>query len=213
MFALRRERSRSVSRSLLVLTFCLASQGALYAQSQALNGQIEGTVKDVNGAAIVGARITVTNAETGATRTVQTDEKGFYRAPLLPLGAYRLEVEASGFKRLVREGIKLAAGQTATADLVLEPGGVNETVTVSSDAPVADPAKIDLGRVINEREVTNLPLVSRNPYNSRCFKRTLSGGPTSSSACRASAPTAMRDGSTTSSMATTTRNRTEQGSD
>ena len=177
MFALRRERSRSVSRSLLVLTFCLASQGALYAQSQALNGQIEGTVKDVNGAAIVGARITVTNAETGATRTVQTDEKGFYRAPLLPLGAYRLEVEASGFKRLVREGIKLAAGQTATADLVLEPGGVNETVTVSSDAPVADPAKIDLGRVINEREVTNLPLVSRNPYNFALLQANVVGRP------------------------------------
>lgn len=177
MFALKCDRSEAVSRLLFVLSFYLAGQFLIYAQSQALNGQIEGTVRDVNGAAVVGARVVVANTQTGAARTLQTDENGFYRAPLLPLGNYRLEVEASGFKRLVREGITLAAGQTATVDMTLEPGGVTETVTVSSDAPIADPAKIDLGRVINEREVANLPLVSRNLYNFALLQANVVGRP------------------------------------
>ena len=59
----------------------------------------------------------VTNIETGATRTVTTDESGVYRFPLLPLGTYRITAEAANFKKLVREGIILTTGQTATVDL------------------------------------------------------------------------------------------------
>ena len=77
------------------------------AQSQALNGQIEGTVLDPNNSAVPNALITVTNIETGATRTVTTDESGVYRFPLLPLGTYRITAEAANFKTLVREGIIL----------------------------------------------------------------------------------------------------------
>ncbi|MBA3442122.1 MAG: TonB-dependent receptor [Pyrinomonadaceae bacterium] len=144
-----------------------------------MNGQIEGTVTDAAGASIPGGSITITNIETGATRTVASDDGGVYRAPLLPLGTYRVSVEAVNFKRLVREGITLATGQTATIALVLEPGGVAETVTITSDAPIADVAKIDLGRVLNEREVRNLPLVSRNPYNFGLLQANVTGRPNS----------------------------------
>jgi hypothetical protein len=82
-----------------------ASVSPAFSQSQALNGQIEGTVSDQNSAAVPNAIITATNIETGATRTVTTDESGVYRFPLLPLGTYRVTAEAANFKKLVRDGI------------------------------------------------------------------------------------------------------------
>ncbi len=149
------------------------------AQSQALNGQIEGVVTDSSGAAVPNAAITVRNIETGTERSVKSDEAGVYRAPLLPLGTYRVTAELTNFKRLVREGITLTTGQTATVDLTLEAGGVTETVTVTSDSPIADTAKIDVGRVMNAREVQNLPLVSRNPYNYSLLQANVTGRPNS----------------------------------
>ena len=167
-----------------VLTFCILFcsflAGGFYqvnAQSQALNGQIEGVVTDSTGGAVPNATIVARNIETGTERQVTSDESGVYRLPLLPLGTYRVTVEVANFKRLVREGITLTTGQTATVDLNLEPGGVQETVTITSDAPIADPGKIDVGRVMNAREVQNLPLVSRNPYNYALLQANVTGRP------------------------------------
>jgi hypothetical protein len=151
--------------------------GEVNAQSQALNGQIEGVVTDATGAAVPNASITIRNIETGAERQITSDESGVYRAPLLPLGTFRVTVEAPNFKRLVREGITLSAGQTATIDLGLETGDVSATVTINSDAPIADPGKIDVGRVMNTREIENLPLVSRNPYNYALLQANVTGRP------------------------------------
>jgi len=147
------------------------------AQSQALNGQIEGVVTDATGAAIPNASITIKNIETGSERQITSDESGVYRAPLLPLGNYQVTVEVANFKRLVREGITLTTGQTATVDLGLEAGDVSATVNITSDAPIADAAKIDVGRVMNNREVQNLPLVSRNPYNYALLQANVTGRP------------------------------------
>ncbi len=147
------------------------------AQSQALNGQIEGVVTDSTGAAIPNAAITIRNIETGTERQITADADGVYRAPLLPLGTYRVTVESANFKRLVRDGITLTTGQTATVDLSLETGDVSATVNVTSDAPIADAAKIDVGRVMDSREVQNLPLVSRNPYNYALLQANVTGRP------------------------------------
>lgn len=148
-------------------------------QSQALNGQIEGQVTDTNGGAVAGAVVTAKNVGTGAERAMTSDENGIYRFPLLPLGTYQVTVEATNFKRLVREGITLTAGQTATLNLSLEAGDVSATVTVNADTPIADPGKIDVGRVMDTREVQNLPLVSRNPYNFSLLQANVTGRPNS----------------------------------
>ncbi len=147
------------------------------AQSQALNGQIEGTVTDASGAAVPNASVTVKNIEKGSELKINSDANGVYRAPLLQLGTYSVTVEAPNFKRLIREGITLSAGQTATVDLALETGDVSATVTISSDAPIADPGKIDVGRVMNTREIQDLPLVSRNPYNFSLLQANVVGRP------------------------------------
>jgi hypothetical protein len=148
-----------------------------FAQSQALNGQIEGSVIDQTGAAVAKTVITATNIETGATRIVSTDESGVYRFPLLPLGTYRISAEAANFKKFVREGITLTTGQTATIDIVLQTGDIKEVVTVSADASVADAGKTDFGRVINNREVQNLPIPQRNPYNLGRLQANVTGRP------------------------------------
>lgn len=167
---------------LYCLSACLLLTANFYqanAQSQALNGQIEGVVTDSAGAAVPNASITVRNIEKGSELKITSDESGVYRAPLLPLGTYRVTVEAANFKRLVREGITVTTGQVATVDLKLEAGDVSATVTISADAPIADPGKIDVGRVMNAREVQNLPLVSRNPYNYSLLQANVTGRPNS----------------------------------
>ncbi len=163
--------------AIAVGTFSAVLVPFTFAQSQALNGQIEGTVLDQNKAAVPNAVITVTNIESGATRTVTTDESGVYRFPLLPLGTYRITAEANNFKKLHREGITLTTGQIATVDLNLQAGEINEVVVVTANSSISDSGKIDDGRVMNTREVQNLPLVPRNPYNFALLQPNVTGRP------------------------------------
>lgn len=164
---------------LFMVAMLVIAPSSISAQSQALNGQIEGVVSDANGAALSGATVVARNVGTGTERNATTDSSGVYRFPLLPLGVYRVTVEAPNFKRLVRDGITLVAGQTATIDVALEVGGLEDTVTITSDAPIADTAKIDVGRVMNTREIQDLPLVSRNPYNFSLLQANVVGRPNS----------------------------------
>ncbi|MCU1384280.1 MAG: Outer rane receptor for ferrienterochelin and colicin [Acidobacteria bacterium] len=137
-----------------------------FAQSQGANGAIEGTVSDSSGAVLPGVTVTITNVDTGAERSVVTNEKGLYRAPLLPLGKYRVVAELQGFKKFEGTDIQLSVGQTATVNATLSVGTVSETITVSSaDIPALDVARIDIGHTMSDLEVHNLPLVARNPYN------------------------------------------------
>src|SRR2546426_2266448 len=91
----------AVALFIFAMALLLSANVSGLAQSQALNGQIEGTVTDSNGAIIPNASITIVNIETGTTRTITTDDSGVYRAPLLPLGTYRVTAEAPNFKKLV----------------------------------------------------------------------------------------------------------------
>ncbi len=161
----------------LALCFLLLFIIDTQAQSQALNGQIEGTVLDQTNAPLSNVVITVTNLETSASRTVTTDDSGVYRSPLLPLGAYRLSVEATGFKKFIRDGIILTTGQTATIDIQLQTGDVNEVITVTADTSIADAGKTDLGRVMNSREAQNLPNIPRNPFNFGLLQANVNGRP------------------------------------
>ena len=82
----------------------LALSGAAFAQSQAINGTIEGTIVDDQGAVLPGVTVTVTNLDTGDTRVVVTNESGLYRAPLLALGTYRVSAELQGFRKFEQTG-------------------------------------------------------------------------------------------------------------
>ncbi len=127
------------------------------------------------GAALPGVSVTVANLDTGDTRVVVSNEAGVYRAPLLPLGPYRVSAELQGFKKFEQQGLTLSAGQSAVVNVTLSVGSMTETVTVTSESPIAEPGKIDLGRTIGETEIRNLPLVSRNPYNFAFLQANVTG--------------------------------------
>jgi hypothetical protein len=152
-------------RKFFLLFVCLALAAPAWAQSQAANGAIEGTITDSSGGVLPGVTVTLTNVETGTERTVVTNERGLYRAPLLPLGTYRVVAELQGFKKFEQTDLKLSVGQTAVVNATLSVGAVSETITVSGDSPVLDAARIDIGHTMTDLEVHNLPLVARNPYN------------------------------------------------
>ena len=164
-----------VFRAMLVLMLVLIGASRAFAQSQAVNGTIEGTISDESGAALPGVSVTVSNLDTGDSRVVVTNEAGAYRAPLLPLGRYRLAAELQGFKKFEQQGLTISAGQSAVINLTLSVGNVAETVTVTREAPISEPGKIDLGRTIGENEIRNLPLVSRNPYNFAFLQANVTG--------------------------------------
>src|SRR5215471_4871445 len=137
-----------------------------FAQSQGANGSVEGIVSDSSGGVLPGVTVTITNVDTGTERSTVSNEKGLYRAPLLPLGTYRVVAELQGFKKFEQTGIKLSVGDTATVNATLSVGAVSETITVSSqDVPALNIARIDIGHTMTDLEVHNLPLVARNPYN------------------------------------------------
>src|SRR5687767_460760 len=95
----------------LLLSLSLAAPAL--AQGQAINGTIEGSVTDDSGGALPGVVVTVTNTDTGDMRSVLTNESGVFRAPLLPLGSYRVVAELQGFRRHEQTGVTLSAGQVA----------------------------------------------------------------------------------------------------
>lgn len=148
----------------LLLAVLIAGVAPAYGQSQAINGTIEGTVKDADGGVLPGVTVTITNTETGAVRVLVTNNAGLFRAPLLPLGTYKVEFQMTGFARRSREGLTLSAGQIVVLNESLTVGA-QEQITVTGATPPVDLAKTDVGRNLTEVEIKNLPNVARNPYN------------------------------------------------
>jgi hypothetical protein len=158
-------RKPATAAALALFALLGLTPAAAFAQSQATNGSIEGTVTDASGGILPGVSVTITNLDTGTTETVITNDKGLYRAPLLPLGTYRIAAELQGFKRAEKTGITLSVGETAVVNAQMSVGQVSETVNVSGDSPALNTARIDIGHTMSTTEVKNLPLVARNPYN------------------------------------------------
>jgi hypothetical protein len=152
-------------RFLLAILLALSVASSAAAQGQSINGTIEGTVADESGGVLPGVTVTVINTDTGDTRVAITNESGVYRAPLLPLGRYRVSAELSGFKKYEQTGIVLTAGEVAVVNVKLGVGELTEVISVTADTPVVDLGKIEQGRTLTEDEIKTLPLTSRNPYN------------------------------------------------
>lgn len=121
-------RRRAVWMTTAVLAGVLALAAPLHAQLA--TGTILGNVKDTSGAGVPTAQVTATNLGTQASRTTTTDSDGQYALPLLPVGNYKLEVTMPGFKNALQTGILLEVGRNARVDVTIEPGGVEEVVSV-----------------------------------------------------------------------------------
>jgi hypothetical protein len=132
------------------------------AQSQSTTGLIQGTVVDQNEAVVPGAKVTVNNTETGFERVVTSNSDGFFSAPLLPLGKYRITAQAQGFADSILENVELTIGQTLSARIELKTGSVATTVDVTSESQGVDVGRTEIVTLINERSVENLPLNRRD---------------------------------------------------
>lgn len=138
-----------------------ALSGALLAQE--FRGTITGRVVDAQGAAVPGAKITVTLSSTAARSNTTTGADGLYTVPFLAPGRYRIDVEASGFKHYLQDNLEVNAGDRVGVDIQLELGQLNETVTVTAEAPMLDTTSATAGQVINSSQVENMPMNGRTP--------------------------------------------------
>jgi hypothetical protein len=150
-----------ISTPLSVLLLSLAS---LIVHAQAVKGSLLGTITDSNGAAAVGATVTATEIRTNITTTTTTNQDGNYVFANIKDGVYRVEASLKGFKKVARENVTVDVNTTIRADLVLQVGEVTETVTIeASSAPLLQTDRADTGRLIESKQVTELPLgFSRN---------------------------------------------------
>jgi len=133
-------------------------------RAQSTSTVMFGQITDATGATVSGAQVSVTNTETNLLRTAQTNEQGEYRIELLPVGNYKVEITAPGFKRIVRSGVVLEVDVPARVDGVLQLGNLNDTVTVTESVSLINTSTPEIGRTIERSEVENLPLVNRNVY-------------------------------------------------
>jgi hypothetical protein len=147
-----------------ILWACLlATAVAVCVSAQDTSATIGGTVLDPSGAAVAGAKITITNTDRNLViREVTTETAGTYSAPLLPIGNYSLNVEAKGFKSQTRTGIVLNVNDNLKINIALEVGAVTETVEVKSQAVAVDLGTTANASTIEGTQVRELSLSTRN---------------------------------------------------
>ncbi|HYM00399.1 MAG TPA: carboxypeptidase regulatory-like domain-containing protein, partial [Blastocatellia bacterium] len=143
----------SLATLLLVSSIC-------WAQSD--TARIEGTVTDSSGAIVVGAKVIAENVGTGIKTQTETNADGVYVLTPLRIGTYRLEITATGFRKVSKPDVTLQVDQVAKIDIALEAGSVDEVVQVTGGAPLVESSQSSVGQVITGRDIAELPLNGRN---------------------------------------------------
>jgi hypothetical protein len=144
---------------LVCLSFFLCAVAAARAS---VAGSVSGTVRDSSGGVVPHASETLQEIDTGLTYRVQTDNRGFYMLPVVPVGRYELHVEAEGFDAYRRSEIVLDTNAALRIDVVLQPGTVRQTVTVADNALHIETTSTQMGQVIGGRQMTAVPLNGRS---------------------------------------------------
>jgi hypothetical protein len=132
------------------------------ALAQIPTGEIAGIVRDSTQAAVAGATVIITNEATGETKTVIAGAGGDYLTLQLPPGAYRIVARKDGFRTSEHDGVVLTALQSLRVDFTLEVGQVSERVTVTGEVTQVDTRNTDVGMLVDDRRVRDLPLNGRN---------------------------------------------------
>ena len=153
-----------MARLLLVLLSLLP------AFAQLDQGQIAGTVTDPSREVVSAAQVTIVSAQTGRRISTKTAITGAYVIPNLPIGLYAVEIEAPGFRKFVRENVKVDTATRTSVDAELTLGATSDTITVSDEAPPVQDSSAQLGRVIESKQISDLALNGRNPINLALIK-------------------------------------------
>jgi carboxypeptidase family protein len=143
----------------LGLLLCAYDQHAS-AQQNVTFASLSGEIEDANGARVAGATVTVTQIETNQQRTANSDREGRFRFPYLPVGSYRVTVDAPGFASAPQQ-VTLTVGQTRSLSIKLTVSGVAESVAIS-DVPSIETVRTQVSETIRPAEIDQLPLNGRN---------------------------------------------------
>ena len=127
-------------------------------------GTITGTITDTTGAVVAGAKITITEQETGIKGEAQADSSGVYIRPLLKPGRYSIEVEATGFKKSVQRDILLNTGDRVGVNIQLSVGDISQSVEITAAAPLLQTEDTTLGNTLQARAVSELPLGGQRKF-------------------------------------------------
>src|ERR1044071_9926971 len=133
---------------------------------QAVTGSMLGTVTDASGASVPSAKVTITEVNTGISRSMDTNASGYFSFPTLEPGVYRVTIEKSGFRKEVKERAELLVNTTVRADTVLQPGAITEPVTVTSEAAVLQTDRADTHTTIETAQLGSLPLGYNHNFQS-----------------------------------------------
>ena len=158
--------SHSVAQRLaLIWLFCVGAWALAIAPAaaQTTNGVIAGIVTDAQGGVLPGVALTVRNNETGLTRTVVTEGDGRYRLAALPPGRYNLRAELQGFGVVEVTEITVNVGADLVRDVTMQVLGVQESVSVTAEAPVVETTRTAVSGVVTQEQIQMLPLESRQP--------------------------------------------------
>jgi hypothetical protein len=147
-----------------ILCILVAAAGLAMSQSS-FTAAVRGVVTDGSGAAVAAAKVTITESDRNVPHSVVADEAGRFAVGSLPPGGYTLSVEAKGFKKYTQTKISLLVQQQATFDVALQVGDITTTVEVQSTAPMLNTTISTLGQVIENRYMTALPNIGRNPLS------------------------------------------------
>jgi hypothetical protein len=146
----------TLSRPVLAASICLLFAAHAFAQGETTSA-IVGEVMDITDATIAGATVTIANRETGLKRTAKTDEAGRFNFPQLAPGTYSVTAEANGFAPQEVDAVSAGLGQKQTVDFRLKPATSNQTVEVSTEAPLINPQNANTATTLNAPGLENLP--------------------------------------------------------
>ena len=151
------------SFQLVVLLFLSMFGPPAPAAAQATSGAISGVITDAQSAVLPGVSVTLRNTETGLTRTAITEADGRYRLAGLPPGRYALKAELTGFASVEVTDITLTIGLEIGRDITMQLGDVQESLTVTGQAPIVETTRTDVSGVITQQQIETLPLATRQP--------------------------------------------------
>src|SRR6266516_3545019 len=139
-----------------IIALIVSGNGMVFGQE--CSATMSGVVHNANGGLVPGVGVTAKHIESGLTRTVITSETGSYRMPALPVGAYEVTAELSGFKQQVRRGITLVVEQEAVVILMLDVGDIKEQITVTEDAPLVNTTLSSSSGLVTREQIKDLLL-------------------------------------------------------
>src|SRR5947209_10937322 len=163
-----------VTRLAFVLLFVVSCAAIARPQAQSNAADLQGYVRDPNGAIVQNATVTATNKATGATKTANTNDDGYYRITALPPGEYEVAAEKATYKKAVVPSVVLTVGQTADLDVPLAIGQISDVVTVSdATTQIVETSRTQVSNTIDQRQINDEPTNERNYINKALLSATV----------------------------------------